>query len=103
MSYEKNTWSNGDIITAEKLNHIEDGISDTKIFLAERTLDESEQLYSLNITHKQAIEIFNNGGMIFLISNENNDPNKKVLDMMSFITLDKSGSYNRYEIRFGSA
>ena len=26
MSYEKQTWANGDIITAEKLNHIEDGI-----------------------------------------------------------------------------
>lgn len=27
MSYIKQTWANGDIITAEKLNHIEDGIA----------------------------------------------------------------------------
>ena len=27
MAYEKQTWVNGDIITAEKLNHMEDGIS----------------------------------------------------------------------------
>ena len=27
MSYDKQTWVNGDVITAEKLNHIEDGIS----------------------------------------------------------------------------
>lgn len=26
MSYEKQTWTTGDIITAEKLNHIENGI-----------------------------------------------------------------------------
>lgn len=26
MSYTKNTWANGDTITAEKLNHAEDGI-----------------------------------------------------------------------------
>jgi len=26
MAYEKQTWANGDVITAEKLNHIEDGI-----------------------------------------------------------------------------
>ena len=26
MSYEKQTWANGDVITAEKLNHMEDGI-----------------------------------------------------------------------------
>ena len=27
MSYEKQNWSNGDLITSEKLNHMEDGIS----------------------------------------------------------------------------
>ena len=27
MSYEKQTWQTGDTITAEKLNHIEDGIA----------------------------------------------------------------------------
>lgn len=27
MSYEKQTWNDGDIITKEKLNHIEDGIA----------------------------------------------------------------------------
>lgn len=27
MSYVKNTWAKGDIITAEKLNHMEDGIA----------------------------------------------------------------------------
>ena len=26
MSYDKNTWQTGDVITANKLNHIEDGI-----------------------------------------------------------------------------
>jgi len=28
MAYEKQTWINGDVITQEKLNHIEDGIED---------------------------------------------------------------------------
>lgn len=28
MSYDKNTWQTGDVITAEKLNHMEDGIAD---------------------------------------------------------------------------
>lgn len=27
MAYEKQTWSKGDTITAEKLNHMEDGIA----------------------------------------------------------------------------
>ena len=29
MGYEKNTWSDGDVITAEKLNHLEDGVSES--------------------------------------------------------------------------
>ena len=28
MAYEKQTWVNGDVITAEKMNHMEDGIAD---------------------------------------------------------------------------
>lgn len=28
MSYTKQTWNNGDVITAEKLNHMEDGITE---------------------------------------------------------------------------
>ena len=27
MAYTKNTWADGDIVTSEKLNHIEDGIA----------------------------------------------------------------------------
>lgn len=40
MAYNKNTWQNGDIITAEKLNNIEDGI---------------ENIDSLNLVNGEAI------------------------------------------------
>ena len=33
MSYEKNTWTNGDVITSAKLNHIEDGIAESSILI----------------------------------------------------------------------
>ena len=29
MSYTKQTWATGDIITADKMNHMEDGIADS--------------------------------------------------------------------------
>lgn len=29
--YEKQTWASGDVITAEKLNHIEDGVADKEV------------------------------------------------------------------------
>lgn len=28
MAYAKQTWNNGDVITADKLNHMEDGIAE---------------------------------------------------------------------------
>ena len=30
MSYTKNTWQTGDIVSSEKLNHMEDGIADAQ-------------------------------------------------------------------------
>lgn len=31
MSYEKTTWQPGDVITSEKLNHLEDGVGEAFI------------------------------------------------------------------------
>ena len=33
MNYIKNTWQPGDTITSEKLNHLEDGVSEAFIAL----------------------------------------------------------------------
>ena len=44
MSYTKTTWANGDIITAEKLNHMEDGIENAgggNTFFLTQTYDEA--------------------------------------------------------------
>lgn len=49
MSYEKQTWTNGDIITAEKLNHIEDGIGSSNEKTADFTIEQSGSNYSLSV------------------------------------------------------
>ena len=41
MSYEKNTWATGDILTAQKLNHMEDGI---EVASAETPLIENREV-----------------------------------------------------------
>ena len=33
MAYTKNTWTDGDIVTSEKLNHLEDGIANAESFI----------------------------------------------------------------------
>ena len=39
MSYEKQNWKNGDVITETKLNHMEDGIADSGVLVVHGTID----------------------------------------------------------------
>lgn len=39
MSYEKQNWKNGDVITATKLNHMEDGIAGGGVLVVNGTID----------------------------------------------------------------
>lgn len=43
MAYEKHNWVNGEVIDADKLNHIEEGIAET-IQLTEQTLTDEQKL-----------------------------------------------------------
>ena len=42
MSYTKQTWETGDIITAEKLNHIENGVQDINMSYTKHTWENNE-------------------------------------------------------------
>lgn len=59
MAYEPTVWKNGDVITSEKLNNIEDGIvnSNTKVF----TLDP-------NALHRYSIQLEPNLPLSFFIN-----------------------------------
>lgn len=67
MSYEKNTWAEGDVVTSEKLNHIEDGVanaggggssdfSTAEVTIENNTSDELGCILPL-ITEKQFFEL----------------------------------------------
>jgi hypothetical protein len=47
MAYEKTTWKKGDVITADKLNNIENGIADVKDINVE--YDSNTQSLNINI------------------------------------------------------
>lgn len=47
MAYEKTTWKKGDVITADKLNNIENGIADVKNINVE--YDSNTQSLNINI------------------------------------------------------
>ena len=55
MAYTKNTWTQNDLITADKLNNIEEGISDTSVFyltLPAEAISSSEE-YTKNLTEEE--------------------------------------------------
>lgn len=55
MSYTKQNWNTGDIVTAAKLNHIEDGLS------AACTQDDVDNAFDeFESTHKTIVGIENN-------------------------------------------
>lgn len=51
MAYEKQTWNDGDIITAEKLNHIEDGIDSAGVDIKKIEIISS----TLSISHSSLV------------------------------------------------
>lgn len=53
MSYEKNTWAKGDVITANKLNHMEDGIADGGVLIVNAIHDEQTETTTLDKTWQQ--------------------------------------------------
>lgn len=69
MSYETHTWESGETITAEKLNHIEDGIADalprwgTEPLIANVnvTTEGSDTIYTLNKTWRQMYDALASG------------------------------------------
>ena len=71
MSYEKQTWQTGDIVTADKLNHMEDGIeSSGGVFCVTFNYDDepSGEGYFTNVTQdhtfEEAMTAYNAGKLV---------------------------------------
>ena len=67
MAYQKQNWQTGETITAQKLNHIEDGISNNtgggssdNVLTVEAYFDSSDNRFKLNKTYRQIEEAFPN-------------------------------------------
>ena len=65
MAYTKQTWVTGDIISAEKLNHMEDGIAGalTALRLTETV---SGTTHTLDYTWKQIHDFMSAGGIVYM-------------------------------------
>lgn len=67
MSYEKHTWENGETITADKLNHMEDGVSMGEKIIIAKIQPTSYTEGTCNFTIEELYN-FIRGGYIVLFS-----------------------------------
>lgn len=68
MTYIKNTWQSGDIVTAEKLNHLEQGVADAweQLFIVNFVEDSPLEPPTLDKTYQEMVEAYESGKTIFL-------------------------------------
>lgn len=72
MSYEKQTWASGDVITAEKLNHIESGIGASALVVKDTN-------GVLDKTWKEINDALLAGTMVICVYLEENDTTKSTI------------------------
>ena len=67
MGYEKQTWANGDVITADKLNHMEDGIANAvgAMFVTETNENDTS---TLGNTYKEIKDAIDAGHVAYISS-----------------------------------
>ena len=92
MSYTPTEWKNGDTITAEKLNKIEEGIADGGVLIVTKTDDVEHTQITLSKTWQEIYDAVISGKQILL---DNSDSGNISLNFLTDIyTINDSGQYN---------
>ena len=92
--YEKQTWNTGDIITEDKLNHIEDGIASCGMFVVGSTYDESTQTETLDKTYKEIKDAVEAGRNVVQKKEQNDDGDS--FTALFFLTVIGNDNGNYY-------
>lgn len=66
MSYTKQTWQTGETITANKLNHMEDGIANNNVMIV-RIADETEDTFIYDKTWQEVTNALKNGIPVYIL------------------------------------
>ena len=72
MSYQPTNWKNGDVITADKLNHMEDGIVDgsdgNSVFNVSKIYDEQIGAIVFDKTWQEIYDASKNGALVVVLN-----------------------------------
>ena len=70
MAYEKQTWNTGDLITAEKLNHAEQGIAANAIFHVVTFTTQDGTTYTCDHTYEEIAALISGGAPLIAIASQ---------------------------------
>lgn len=91
MAYVRQTWKIGDIITAEKLNNIEDGIVTNKNFIIKLIFSYDDSTVVLDKTFEEIVTAVRNDGLVPIIMSKTIDGSQ--LANINEITIDEQSHY----------
>lgn len=79
MAYSKQQWQDGDIITAEKLNHMEDGIKASNGVMVITPYWDDDGIMKSNYTYEEILDAGYNGQIVILQFGETSYQSKSYL------------------------
>lgn len=110
MPYVKTNWQTGDIVTADKLNNLEDGASDTGILyiklsnVTPSSQDATDRFTaSVDKTASEIMDAFNSGKKLVLLvpgTVTESTQQWKVLDHVDYYHQGADGAYHEFLIKF---
>ena len=100
MTYEKTTWETGDIVTAQKLNNIENGIKENEIFIGYIEIDYEEETVILTNDIEEFIDVLENGKNCILIDQNSNIYNLTYNSQDGYATFSYFCLYSEVETNY---
>lgn len=91
MAYVRQTWKIGDIITAEKLNNIENGVVTNKNFIIKSIISYDDGTIVLDKTFEEIVVAARNDGLVPIITLKTTDGSQ--LENINEITIDEQHDY----------
>ncbi len=99
--YEKQTWKTGDVITEEKLNHMEDGIASGGVLIVNDNVDSDTNTHTLDKTWKEIKDAYING--VVLIHSVPAGLGSKESYEIVIGVYETSGIEKPFEVMFGDS
>ena len=95
MAYTKNTWNTGDVVTSEKLNHIEDGVKDAyeMMYVGNVTLNFGSINGTLDKTWQEIFDAVSNGNICYFTGTKENDEYYKKIFIIETVKLEEGTGY----------